>query len=42
LTDTIEDKDTWHLLDALRYIITWMTVAGNEVEEIVYNRITVT
>lgn len=39
LTDQIEDKDTWHLPDALRYIIGWLSSAGSEFEEIVYNRI---
>lgn len=40
LTDTIEDKDTWHLLDALRYIVGWLSV-GDDREEIVYNRISI-
>lgn len=40
LTDTIEDKDTWHLLDALRYIVAWL-VSGDDVQEIVYNRINI-
>jgi len=40
LTDKIEDKDTWHLLDALRYIIGWLSFS-NEVEEVVYNRVNI-
>ena len=40
MTNTIEDKDTWHLLDALRYIVAWLSM-GDEVQEVVYNRINI-
>ena len=36
-TDTIEDKDTYHLLDALRYLVTFLTDMSGEQEQIVYN-----
>ena len=36
-TDIIENKDTWHLPDALRYILAWLTT-GNAVEvQVNYN-----
>ena len=41
LTNRIEDKDIWHLLDALRYIVGWLSAAGNELQEVVYNRVTI-
>jgi len=40
LTDKIEDKDIWHLPDALRYLIGWLTT-GDDVQEVVYNRISI-
>ena len=38
-TEAIEDKDTFHLLDALRYIVTYLTDGLDDGEEVVYNRV---
>lgn len=35
--DTIEDKDRFHCLDALRYVIVWLTHKDTEGERVVYN-----
>ena len=29
-TDQIENKDVWHLADALRYVISWLSGSGEE------------
>ena len=37
-TEAIEDKETFHLLDALRYIVTYLTDGLDDGDEVVYNR----
>lgn len=38
-TDTIEDKDRFHMLDSLRYVISFLTYTPETEDEIVYNPI---
>lgn len=36
LTDNIKDKDQYHLLDALRYVVSWLTEPG-EAAQVIYS-----
>ena len=36
MTDQIKDKETYHLCDALRYIVAWLTEPG-ETAQVIYN-----